>query len=288
MANWNLPGLTDTYTNFLTYLKDRDLDAMKFGDGVTITNPVTGMKRWNPTTFKFEKYTGSAWADMSTQYVFGGLTVNADGTVSATAPAAADNTAKLATTSWVVAKAYAPLASPTFTGTPAGPTAAVDTNTTQLATTAFVIAQAYAKLASPTFTGTPSAPTAATGTNTAQLATTAFVNAEIANDAVTKTGATGAAALPAGTTAERPTAATGQLRFNTTLGQFEGYNGSAWGKVGGGATGGGTDDVFVENGQTVSTNYTITSGKNAMSAGPITVANGVTVTVPNGSTWTVV
>lgn len=36
----------------------------------------------------------------------------------------------------------APLASPTFTGTPAAPTAAVDTNTTQLATTAFVLAQA--------------------------------------------------------------------------------------------------------------------------------------------------
>src|SRR5438477_8414128 len=48
---------------------------------------------------------------------------------------------------------YAPLASPTFTGTPAGPSAAADTNTTQLATTAFVIGQAYAKLASPTFTG---------------------------------------------------------------------------------------------------------------------------------------
>jgi hypothetical protein len=38
----------------------------------------------------------------------------------------------------------APLASPTFTGTPAGPTAAVDTNTTQLATTAFVVGQAAA------------------------------------------------------------------------------------------------------------------------------------------------
>lgn len=36
--------------------------------------------------------------------------------------------------------AYAPLASPTFTGTPAGPTAAPGTNTTQLATTAYVLA----------------------------------------------------------------------------------------------------------------------------------------------------
>jgi hypothetical protein len=55
-----------------------------------------------------------------------------------------------------------------------------------------------------------------------------------------------------------------------------------------GATGGGTDRVFYENDQTVDTNYTISTNKNAMSAGPITVANGITVTVPNGSTWTVV
>ncbi len=58
--------------------------------------------------------------------------------------------------------------------------------------------------------------------------------------------------------------------------------------IGGGATGGGTDDVFYENGQTVTTNYTITTGKNAMSAGPITVNTGVTVTVPTGSVWSVI
>lgn len=56
----------------------------------------------------------------------------------------------------------------------------------------------------------------------------------------------------------------------------------------GGATGAGTDRVFYENDQTVNTNYTISTNKNAMSAGPITVANGITVTVPNGSTWTIV
>jgi len=69
----------------------------------------------------------------------------------------------------------APLASPTFTGTPAAPTAAADTNTTQLATTAYVIAQGYAKLASPALSGTPTAPTASGGTNSTQIATTAFV-----------------------------------------------------------------------------------------------------------------
>ena len=56
----------------------------------------------------------------------------------------------------------------------------------------------------------------------------------------------------------------------------------------GGATGGGTDKVFYENGQTVTTNYSISVGKNAMSAGPITVNNGITVTVPSGANWSIV
>jgi hypothetical protein len=56
----------------------------------------------------------------------------------------------------------------------------------------------------------------------------------------------------------------------------------------GGATGAGTDRTFYENDQSVNTNYTISASKNAMSAGPITVASGVTVTVPSGSTWTIV
>jgi hypothetical protein len=56
----------------------------------------------------------------------------------------------------------------------------------------------------------------------------------------------------------------------------------------GGATGGGSDRFIYENDQVVTTDYTITAGKNAMSAGPITINNGVTLTVPNGSTYTVV
>jgi hypothetical protein len=86
--------------------------------------------------------------------------------------------------------AKSPLASPTFTGVPLGPTAAIDTDTTQLATTEYVINQdyiktytvssTYAPLASPTLTGVPAAPTAELGTNTTQIATTAFVKAETA------------------------------------------------------------------------------------------------------------
>jgi len=94
--------------------------------------------------------------------------------------------------------------------------------------------------------------------------------------------------VPAGTTAERPAGATGDFRFNSTLGKFEGYSGSAWGAVGGGATGGGSDAVFIENDQTVTANYTITTNKNAGTFGPVTINSGITVTVPSGSVWSVI
>jgi len=61
---------------------------------------------------------------------------------------------------------------------------------------------------------------------------------------------------------------------------------------GGGATGAGTDKIFIENGQTVTTNYTIGDSFgavcNAGSFGPITINSGVTVTIPSGENWTVV
>jgi hypothetical protein len=107
-------------------------------------------------------------------------------------------------------------------------------------------------------------------------------------DAVPQTSATGSADIPTGTTAERDgSPSAGYFRFNSDVTKFEGYNGTSWGSVGGGATGGGSDEIFIENGQTVTTNYTISSGKNALSTGPITVNSGITVTVPSGSNWVI-
>lgn len=57
---------------------------------------------------------------------------------------------------------------------------------------------------------------------------------------------------------------------------------------GGGATGGGNDTIFFENGQTVTTSYTIPTATNAGTYGPIAINAGVVVTVPSDSTWTVV
>tara|TARA_R100000406_G_scaffold308_2_gene391 strand:+ start:4025 stop:4825 length:801 start_codon:yes stop_codon:yes gene_type:complete len=62
----------------------------------------------------------------------------------------------------------------------------------------------------------------------------------------------------------------------------------SWAAAGGGAVGNGTNEIFWENDQTVTGNYSITNGKNAGSFGPITIQSGVTVTVGSGETWTVV
>ena len=59
------------------------------------------------------------------------------------------------------------------------------------------------------------------------------------------------------------------------------------GGSGGGATGGGSDQVFNENSTTITTSYTLSTGKSAMSVGPITINNGATVTVPSTARWVV-
>ncbi|HEY9736750.1 MAG TPA: hypothetical protein V6D06_10725 [Trichocoleus sp.] len=72
----------------------------------------------------------------------------------------------------------APLASPSFSGSPNAPTPANNSNSTAIATTAFVQGN-FAPLTNPAFAGNPTAPTQAAGNNTPRLATTAFVQGEI-------------------------------------------------------------------------------------------------------------
>lgn len=104
-----------------------------------------------------------------------------------------------------------------------------------------------------------------------------------AQSAVTFSG-TSATKLQAGTTAERPgTPANGMLRYNSDENSFEGYIDGAWGGISGAQANG----VIYENNLTISANYTLTTGKNGMSVGPITIDDGVTVTIPSGQRWVV-
>lgn len=82
----------------------------------------------------------------------------------------------------------------------------------------------------------------------------------------------GSTQLQSGGTVDRPAAPMpGMIRYNTTLGQFEGYSATGWGSIGGtGATGGGLNQVFYQNDQTITTSYTLSATKNAMSTGPLT------------------
>ena len=65
MADWNLPATTTTYVDVLANLKDRDLDSAKLFDGVTVTNPQTGMIRWSSANARLEKWSGTAWVALA-------------------------------------------------------------------------------------------------------------------------------------------------------------------------------------------------------------------------------
>jgi len=109
-----------------------------------------------------------------------------------------------------------------------------------------------------------------------------------ANTATTvqKDSDTGAAQLPVGTHAQRPQPDKGLIRFNDDLKRPEIGNGAAFVSLGG-AAGGGNDSVFYENDTRITADSTIQTGKNALSAGPITIDTGVVVTVESGSVWTI-
>ena len=106
--------------------------------------------------------------------------------------------------------------------------------------------------------------------------------------------------LPAGTQANRPEGVSvGTIRFNTDTDSAEIYKaddgtGSAgWSGISGGGPSLGTDSIIRTNPTTISENITVgpTAGSefaNGMSAGPITIANGYTVTVESGGSWSVV
>ena len=80
---------------------------------------------------------------------------------------------------------------------------------------------------------------------------------------------------------------TGQLWVDSDTDTLYVYEGSTWVSLSD-IKGGGSDRIFIENDKIVTQNYAITSGKNAISGGPIEIASGVEVEIPSGSNWSIV
>ena len=141
-----------------------------------------------------------------------------------------------------------------------------------------------------------------TTTNTLRVCSDAtgngtYVDAVVTDAVRTENGTTGAAEIPVGTDAQRPTDSNaanlkGYFRFNDDSDKFEGHNGTEWGAIGGGgATGAGGDTVFQENLRVVTTGYTIGSSltnqaadpSGAVTVGPLIVNSGATIIVPGNA-----
>ncbi len=147
-------------------------------------------------------------------------------------------------------------------------------------------------LASTTLAGYAQLNDTLTSTSTTQALTAAQGKA-LQDGKADKDATTGALYIGNYTTATRPTIGVNDrvVGYNSTLLSFEGWNGTSWGSLGGGATGGGTDNVFNENEYVVTTNYTIPAGKSAVTVGDasgnVTINSGVTVTLESNSRWVI-
>jgi hypothetical protein len=207
MADWNKPLLTSTYVDFLAEIKARDSDLALQFDGASPSNTPTGAIRWSSSANRWQKWSGSAWGELTATYALTALTttgnVSVGGNLTVTGSVSFTSTAATATTQ------------------------AVDNNSLSVATTAFVVGQAgaatpnangtaavgtslrysrqdhvhpadttRAPLASPTFTGTPVVPSL----NGGQLAglRNRIINGEVAVD---RRKGGGAYSIPSGTVA---------------------------------------------------------------------------------------
>lgn len=144
-------------------------------------------------------------------------------------------------------------------------------------------------------TGASDATTARTNLGLGTIATQASNNVTITGGSIT--GITDLAVSDGGTGASTFSTnavllGNGTSAFQTvapgTSGNVLTSDGSTWTSAPNAGGGGGLQSgVFFENAQTVSSSYAITSSKNAMSTGPISINSGVTVTIPSGSRWVV-
>lgn len=110
---------------------------------------------------------------------------------------------------------------------------------------------------------------------------------EVNDGFVSKTSSTGSAQLPAGDTSQRDiNPIEGMIRYNTETNSFEGYSNGVWQPVGGGQMlGQALIKAVSYNAQVINEDIVVSAGLNAYSVGDITIENGYSVTVENGSVY---
>lgn len=242
---------------------------------------------------------------------------SADATLT-TAVSTAQSTADSASSAAAAAQATANAALPKSGGTMTG-AIVFDSSQTKASTTAYGLTQLTDSTSS-TSTTTAATPASVKLANDAAVAAQTTANTAVTNAAAAQ--ATANAALPkagGALTGDLTLNAQADLKFadadssnwvafqapaNVTTNvtwtlpatdssvpgyalKSDGAGNLSWG-LAGGASGAGTNQVFYENDQTVTGNYTISNNKNAISAGPVTINNGVVVTIPSGSVWSIV
>ena len=259
------------------YLGSKTSDPSVDNDGNAL---VAGAIYFNSSIGGMKVYTGSAWV---AAYISGSGYLTAANNLSDLASASTARTnLGLGTAATTSSSAYATAAQGTTADTAYADRLKWDGGSTGLVAATGRTSLGLGTLATISPTGTASSSTFLRGDNSWQ--TVSVTPTAVSDQANSSTGYFD---LPAGTTAQRPgTPNAGHIRYNTDTSSFEGY-GSAWGSIGGGATGAGGDQVFYENSLVVNNSYTLTTNKNAMSVGPITIASGKTVTIPSGARWVV-
>lgn len=259
------------------YLGTKTSDPTLDNDGNAL---VAGALYFNSSIGGMKVYTGSAWV---AAYISGsGYLAAANNLSDLQSASTARTNLGLGTAATTSSSAYATAAQGATADSAYADRLKWDGGSTGLVAATGRTSLGLGTLATITPTGTASSTTFLRGDN---AWTTVSVTPTAVSDQANSS--TGYFDLPAGTTAQRPgTPNAGHIRYNTDTSSFEGY-GSAWGSIGGGATGAGGDQVFYENSLVVNNSYTLTTNKNAMSVGPITIASGKTVTVPSGARWVV-
>ena len=185
MANWANPVLTSTYANFVTEVKDRDVDTALWFEGSTSTNIPTNAKRYDATSHTFQKWNGTAWVAIDTSFSFPALTVSG-GTVNGIGYL---NASKAFTTSAALA----------FDGTTLSMTPTANVTALYFANSSVTVGDTTTQLFERTYTPTGALSTIGVGTLSFKAKSTNGTAHTIANIAITGTSLSSASTQSIGT-----------------------------------------------------------------------------------------